>query len=312
MDVVELHERTVSGFVEHVDRVDATSWSRPTPCAGWSVRELVNHLVSEDRWTRPLLEGRTIEEVGSALEGDLLGHDPAAATRAATDEATTAVRSLLHDGSKVHLSYGEESAEEYVRQLSADHLVHAWDLCAATGQVFAPEAALVTEVAGWFVDRESLYRAAGIIAERPPAPAVRRDGIDGDLDRLLVAMGRDPGWSPNHVLLEDFVEAWSRCDLNAIMALVSDDVVFETTGPAPDGERHTGIDAVRAIWDVMFAVTNDPAFHAESSFVTGDRGVIQWLYSWSRDDGEPGHVRGIDLLRFADGKVVEKLSYAKG
>ena len=101
-------------------------------------------------------------------------------------------------------------------------------------------------------------------------------------------------------------------DLHEIMALVSDDVVFETTGPAPDGERHQGADSVRAVWDVMFAVTNDPAFHTEASFVCGDRGVLQWIYSWSTDSGEPAHIRGVDLLRFAGGKVVEKVSYVKG
>jgi len=311
MDVIELHERTVSGFVEQVHRVDSARWTDPTPCAGWTVRDLVNHLVAEDLWTRPLLEGRTIDEVGTAFDGDQLGSDPAAAVRSAADEAVAAVRALLHDGAKVQMSYGEESAEEYVRQLCADHLVHAWDLAAATHQPFTPEAALVAEVAGWFVEREPLYRAAGIIAVRPPGSTAGLDGT-GELDALLVAMGRDPAWGPNHVLLEQFADAWGRCDLNAIMALVSDDVVFESTGPAPDGERHQGIDAVRAVWDVMFAVTIDPAFHAESYFVAGDRGVLQWIYSWSGEDGEPGHIRGVDLLRFAGGRVVEKVSYVKG
>lgn len=307
MDVVELHERTVSGFVGTVDRADGAGWDDPTPCAGWSVHELLNHLVAEDRWTRPLLEGRTIEQVGDALDGDLLGDDPRAAAHGAADEAVLAVRGLLHDGAKVHLSYGEESADEYVRQLCADHLVHAWDLAAAAGVPYDPEPAVVAEVAGWFVEREDLYRAAGIIAPRPPA----HHPVEG-LDALLVAMGRDPGWGPNHVLLERFAAAWGRCDLHAIMDLVADDVVFEATGPGPDGDRHEGVDAVRAVWDVMFAVTNDPAFHAESSFVCGDRGVLQWVYSWSGDDGEPGHIRGVDLLRFADGKVTEKQSYVKG
>ena len=311
MDVIELHERTVSGFVEQVDRADGAGWTDPTPCAGWSVRELVNHLVAEDRWTRPLLEGRTIEQVGSVLDGDLLGDDPRAAVHSAGQEASEAVRTLLRDGGKVHLSYGEESAEEYIRQLSADHLVHGWDLAVATGMPYEPDPALVAEVAGWFVEREALYRAAGIIAGRPPTGA-RAEGVDGGLDDLLVAMGRDPAWGPNHALLDRFVDAWGRCDLNGIMALVSDDITYEATGPRPDGDRHEGIDAVRAVWDVMFAVTNDPVFHAESSFVSGDRGVVQWIYSWSGDDGEPGHIRGLDLLRFAGGKVAEKLSYVKG
>ena len=59
----------------------------------------------------------------------------------------------LPAGEKVHLSYGDEDPEEYVRQLSADHLIHAWDLAAATGQDRTLDADLVDEVATWFVGR---------------------------------------------------------------------------------------------------------------------------------------------------------------
>ena len=44
----------------------------------------------------------------------------------------------------------------------------------------------------------------------------------------------------------------------------------------------------------------------------GDRGVLQWRYSWTGEDGATGHVRGVDVLRFRDGQVVAKQSYVKG
>jgi ketosteroid isomerase-like protein len=34
-----------------------------------------------------------------------------------------------------------------------------------------------------------------------------------------------------------FGAAWQAWDLEAVMALMSDDAVFESTGPAPDGVR---------------------------------------------------------------------------
>ena len=40
--------------------------------------------------------------------------------------------------------------------------------------------------------------------------------------------------------------------------------------------------------------------------------MIRWRFDWTGDDGMPGHVRGVDVLRFRDGKVCEKLSYVKG
>ena len=110
-----------------------TSGAIPTPCADWDVRALVNHVVGEDRWTAPLLGGSTIAEVGDRFDGDLLGADPAASANDAAAEAVAAVGHHLPTGGKVHLSYGDEDMAEYVRQLAADHLIHAWDVAAATG-----------------------------------------------------------------------------------------------------------------------------------------------------------------------------------
>src|SRR5215210_4998300 len=64
MDVISLHARCVAEFTARVATVPEDRWGGPTPCAEWDVRQLVNHVVGEDRWTGPLLEGRTIAEVG--------------------------------------------------------------------------------------------------------------------------------------------------------------------------------------------------------------------------------------------------------
>ena len=44
----------------------------------------------------------------------------------------------------------------------------------------------------------------------------------------------------------------------------------------------------------------------------GERGVVRWRYQWVDADGAAGHVRGVDIFRFRDGKITEKLSYVKG
>jgi uncharacterized protein (TIGR03086 family) len=189
MDVSALHTRTVEEFVARVRAIGTDQWEQTTPCREWNVRELVNHVVGEDRWTVPLLEGATIADVGDSLDGDLLGADPLAATGAAADAAVAAVRTAVPTGMKVHLSYGDEDVEEYVRQLAADHLIHGWDVAAAVGGERRLDPELVAEVAGWFAERESLYRDAGMI------DAVV-DGVGDDpQDRLLAAFGRDPNWS---------------------------------------------------------------------------------------------------------------------
>jgi ketosteroid isomerase-like protein len=109
-----------------------------------------------------------------------------------------------------------------------------------------------------------------------------------------------------------FLDAFARHDVDGIMTAMSEDCVFENTWPAPDGERHVGQAAVRRFWERFFRETPSAAFETEEIFAGGARCVVRWLYRWRNADGSPGHVRGVDLLRVRDGKIVEKLSYVKG
>lgn len=305
MDLNTLYHRTVEAWADRVNAVGPDQWDHPTPCSAWSVRDLVNHVVGEDLWTVPLVEGKTIEEVGSSLDGDLLGEDPVTAALDAAKAATTVTAEKLPGGGTVQLSYGAEQLGEYIHQLAADHLVHAWDLAAATGGDTRLDSHLVTDVHAWFSEREEMYRSGGAIGPR----GVSHGGAQGE---LLAAFGRDSEWGPAHAALAALSAAFGRGDVDAIMAVSADDCVFEATGPAPDGVRHEGADAVRAVWVDLFGNTPGAAFSEEESFVCGDRGVLRWRFDWTDEDGSAGHVRGADVLRFRDGKVCEKLSYVKG
>jgi ketosteroid isomerase-like protein len=107
-------------------------------------------------------------------------------------------------------------------------------------------------------------------------------------------------------LVEQFNQAWKEHDLDAALALVTDNCVFDNTAPAPDGERFQGKAAIRTAWQPVFDNARSH-FEIEEVFTAGDRVVQRWRYSWGG-----GHVRGVDLLRFSDGKITEKLSYVKG
>lgn len=107
-------------------------------------------------------------------------------------------------------------------------------------------------------------------------------------------------------VVEIFGQAWVDHDLDAAIALITDDCVFDNTDPAPDGTRHVGPDAIRAAWKPIFDDLRS-RFDAEETFATGDRVVQLWRYSWG-----DGHVRGVDVFRIRDGQVAEKLSYVKG
>jgi uncharacterized protein (TIGR03086 family) len=306
-EVPDLFVRSVEQFLAVLDRTPDDAWSAPTPCADWDVRTLVNHLVGEERWVVPLMEGRTIAEVGDALEGDLLGPAPREAAASAGKAASAAMAEPGAMQRTVHLSFGDFSGEDYAWQVLVDHVVHTWDLAAATGQDRTLDPGLVAATSGWWAGWESAYRGAGAVG---PSLDVGRDA--SEQDRLIASFGRDPGWTSVHHVVRRFGAAWEAWDLDAVMSLMADDAVFESTGPAPDGRRIEGASAIRDEWAAMFRATRDAEFRFEEAFVSGDRATARWTFSWTDDDGSRGHVRGADVMRVRDGRIAEKLSYVKG
>jgi ketosteroid isomerase-like protein len=103
-----------------------------------------------------------------------------------------------------------------------------------------------------------------------------------------------------------FNQAWNAHDLPAALALTTDDCIFESTSPAPDGARAQGHAELAAAWQPIFA-DRSSGFTTEEAFAAGDRVVTRWRYDWAG-----GHVRGVDVLRVRDGLVAEKLAYVKG
>ena len=112
-------------------------------------------------------------------------------------------------------------------------------------------------------------------------------------------------------VVEQFNAALNARDLKAIASLLTDDSVFENTGPVPDGTRIEGKAAVAAFWEKWFVSNPDARFEAEEVIVSGDRCTVRWIYRKMRD-GKPWHLRGIDVFTVRDGKVAAKLAYVKG
>ncbi len=104
-----------------------------------------------------------------------------------------------------------------------------------------------------------------------------------------------------------FSRAFDQHDVNGVMAAMSPDCRFESTGPAPDGDIFSGAAKVREVWEQFFGANPHARFVTEEQFAAGDRCVDRWRYEL-----ESGHVRGIDVIRVRGGLVTEKLCYVKG
>ena len=116
-----------------------------------------------------------------------------------------------------------------------------------------------------------------------------------------------------HAELEDlvvrFTDAFNREDLDAVMAFFADDGVYDEF----DGQRRVGKDAIRRAFEPQFRGDfGRMRFVTEDLFVDPDsgKGLIRWLCTTERNGVLRGW-RGLDVLHFADGKLVEKQTYAK-
>jgi predicted SnoaL-like aldol condensation-catalyzing enzyme len=113
-------------------------------------------------------------------------------------------------------------------------------------------------------------------------------------------------------LVMQFNEAFNRHDAAGMMALTSEDCVFEDSFPAPDGTLISGKEAVTRYWQNFFQESPQAHIEIEEIFGFGFRCVMRWRYEWVDAGGNKGHVRGADLFRLKDGLICEKLSYVKG
>ena len=112
--------------------------------------------------------------------------------------------------------------------------------------------------------------------------------------------------------LAAFGDGWNRHDVDFLMTFMSDDPVFETTaGPEVCGKRYAGREQVREAFARVFKIFPDANFGDARHFVSGDRGVSEWIFTGTTADGKKIEVNGCDLFTFRDGKIAVKSSYFK-
>ncbi len=111
--------------------------------------------------------------------------------------------------------------------------------------------------------------------------------------------------------IERFSEAFNSQDADALAELLTDDTIFEDTSPPPDGRRIEGKAAVIEHWRTWFARNAGAVFDAEDVIVCDNRAVVRWVYRKERN-GQPWHIRGVDVFTVRGGRVAAKLSYVKG
>ncbi|MEU7550750.1 TIGR03086 family metal-binding protein [Streptomyces sp. NPDC044571] len=184
--LLETNAEALRLFGERVRAVEDDQWGAPTPCTEWTVRDLVNHVTAEQLWIPPLVgEGRTVEEVGDRFSGDVLGDDPLASWERAAAAAQAAFSAPGALDRTVTLSYGPSRGAAYCSELTADCVVHTWDLSRALGAEERLPDGLVEFSLKEVMPYADGLAASGMYAEPLEVPA----GADAQT-RLLALLGR--------------------------------------------------------------------------------------------------------------------------
>jgi uncharacterized protein (TIGR03086 family) len=124
----ERYERVARGFTVRLTQVGPDQWGNATPCAEWTVRDLVAHVVDTNRRVLSTVEGSEPVPVDAA--GDLV-----AQWTAVTGDVLAAVKDPERGPKVVQSFTGEARFESLVGGLAcSDTIIHTWDLARATGQ----------------------------------------------------------------------------------------------------------------------------------------------------------------------------------
>jgi uncharacterized protein (TIGR03086 family) len=169
-DIAELHAKALDATGMIVAGIPADRWHADTPCDGWDVRALVNHVVSGNLWAAELATGGTIEGVGDRLDGDVLGPDPVGSYTASAKAAAAAFRAPGALDAPCAVSYGPVPGSVYAGHRFIDVLIHGWDLAVATGQGTVLDADLMQSCQQVLEPQLDLFRGAGAFAEPLPVP----------------------------------------------------------------------------------------------------------------------------------------------
>ncbi len=109
-------------------------------------------------------------------------------------------------------------------------------------------------------------------------------------------------------VLDQYNDAFRQHEPRLLDDLIADDCVIEDTGPAPEGARREGGPACLARWSEL-AENRALEFTPEPAEILGELAVQPWLLQWG--EGAEDRVRGVNLIRVRDGRIVEARGYVK-
>ena len=187
VSIADQHAHALDFTAVIVDKISLDQLDDPTPDDDWDVRTLLNHVVSGNWWAAELGAGKTIDEVGDRLDGDVIGDDPSGAYRASAAAAAEVFKRPGALDAPCAVSYGPVPGSVYAGHRLIDVVIHGWDLAKATGQDTTIDPELVQNLWDVITPQMDMLRGSGAFGEDVAVPE------DADSQtHLLAKLGRHP------------------------------------------------------------------------------------------------------------------------
>ena len=110
-------------------------------------------------------------------------------------------------------------------------------------------------------------------------------------------------------LVDRYRAGWFGHDVDAIMAVVSDDIVFHNL---TSGERVEGATAFRTHVAGIHDRWPNLTFEEHALYLTADTGLAEWTARATTHDGRRLEWDGIDVINCRDGRITRNAVYSSG
>jgi uncharacterized protein (TIGR03086 family) len=180
--LADVHRDALAATGHIVNNISASQLGDATPCDDYDVAGLLQHLISGNYWVVPLVEGKTIDDVGDAIDSKRYGPSDYDASASAADVAFSEPGAMQKP---VAVSYGPVPAEIYAGHRFLDVLIHGWDLAKATDQDTRLDPELVDACWEVITPQIDLLKGSGMFGSEIAVP----DDADPQT-RLLATLGR--------------------------------------------------------------------------------------------------------------------------
>jgi len=188
-DSVDLLEQATAAFADRLAAVTPDQWDQPSSCDGWTVRDLVGHVLGGNAMAVALLHGASADDAMVFLAG-LPVEDDATAQFAAN--AAAQLDAFRADGASeriCHHPMGDMPGAQVAGFRIGDLTLHTWDLAHSTGGDETLPAELVDRVWADLQPMAPMIGAIGLFGEGPSGTVAD----DAPLQtRLLDLAGRRP------------------------------------------------------------------------------------------------------------------------